>query len=47
MMSIILMIKKRIDIFKEDGWHSRFAVGANSLPLGMAVEIDAIFEVSS
>tara|TARA_B110000014_G_scaffold131705_1_gene90876 strand:- start:1008 stop:1472 length:465 start_codon:yes stop_codon:yes gene_type:complete len=35
-----------IDIFEEDGWHSRFAVGANSLPLGMAVEVDAIFEVS-
>jgi enamine deaminase RidA (YjgF/YER057c/UK114 family) len=36
-----------IDVFEEDGWHSRFAVGANSLPLGMAVEIEAIFEVSS
>lgn len=36
-----------IDIFEENGWHSRFAVGSNSLPLGMAVEVDAIFEVSN
>jgi enamine deaminase RidA (YjgF/YER057c/UK114 family) len=34
-----------IDLFGDSGWHSRFAVGANSLPLGMAVEIDAIFEI--
>ena len=39
--------KLLIEIFGEKGWHSRFAVGANSLPLGMAVEIDAIFEVSN
>ena len=39
--------KLLIEIFGERGWHSRFAVGANSLPLGMAVEIDAIFEVSN
>ena len=37
--------KLLIEIFGEKGWHSRFAVGANSLPLGMAVEIDAKFEV--
>ena len=36
-----------IDIFGQNGWHSRFAVGANSLPLGMAVEIDAIFEINN
>lgn len=39
--------KLLIEIFGEKGWHSRFAVGANSLPLGMAVEIDAVFEVSN
>jgi enamine deaminase RidA (YjgF/YER057c/UK114 family) len=39
--------KLLIEIFGERGWHSRFAVGANSLPLGMAVEIDAVFEVSN
>ena len=39
--------KLLIEIFGEKGWHSRFAVGANSLPLGMAVEIDAMFEVSN
>ena len=30
----------------EKGKHARFAVGAPSLPLGVAVEIDAIFEIS-
>ena len=30
----------------EAGKHARFAVGAPSLPLGVAVEIDAIFELS-
>lgn len=29
----------------ESGKHARFAVGAPSLPLGVAVEIDAIFEL--
>ena len=29
----------------EAGKHARFAVGAPSLPLGVAVEIDAIFEL--
>lgn len=29
----------------ERGKHARFAVGAPSLPLGVAVEIDAIFEI--
>ena len=28
------------------GQHTRFAVGATSLPFGVAVEIDAIFELS-
>ena len=28
------------------GRHARFAVGAPSLPLGVAVEIDAVFEIS-
>ena len=36
-----------IDIFDDNGWHSRYAVGSNSLPLGMAVEIDAIFEIKT
>lgn len=31
----------------EAGKHARFAVGAPSLPLGVAVEIDAIFEIES
>ena len=31
-------------VFGESGKHTRAAVSANSLPLGVAVEIDAIFE---
>jgi len=33
-------------IFGEQGKHTRVAVSANSLPLGIAVEIDAIFEIN-
>ena len=33
------------EIFQDKGKHTRVAVSANSLPLGAAVEIDAIFEV--
>ena len=32
-------------VFGEKGKHSRAAVSVNSLPLGVAVEIDAIFEI--
>tara|TARA_B100000029_G_scaffold65228_1_gene58306 strand:+ start:1287 stop:1745 length:459 start_codon:yes stop_codon:yes gene_type:complete len=32
-------------IFENKGKHSRAAVSVNSLPLGAAVEIDAIFEI--
>jgi enamine deaminase RidA (YjgF/YER057c/UK114 family) len=32
-------------IFGERGKHTRAAVSTNSLPLGVAVEIDAIFEI--
>ena len=32
-------------VFGDDGKHSRAAVSTNSLPLGVAVEIDAIFEI--
>ena len=32
-------------IFGEIGMHTRAAVSTNSLPLGVAVEIDAIFEL--
>ena len=32
-------------VFNEKGKHARVAVGVNSLPLGAAVEIDAIFEI--
>ena len=33
-------------VFSEKGKHTRAAVSTNSLPLGAAVEIDAIFEVN-
>ena len=32
-------------LFDEKGKHSRAAISSNSLPLGAAVEIDAIFEI--
>ena len=34
-----------VKIFEEDGKHSRAAVSVNSLPLGAAVEIEAIFDI--
>ena len=33
-------------IFSNAGMHTRAAVSANSLPLGVAVEVDAIFELN-
>ena len=32
-------------IFEEKGLHTRAAISSNSLPLGVAVEVDAIFEI--
>ena len=34
------------NIFEDKGKHARAAVSVNSLPLGAAVEIEAIFEVN-
>lgn len=34
------------EVFGEAGRHARFAVGAPSLPLGVAVEIDAVAELA-
>ena len=34
------------NILKEKGKHTRAAVSCNSLPLGVAVEVDAIFELN-
>ena len=33
-------------IFGESGMHTRAAVSTNSLPLGVSVEVDAIFELN-
>ena len=35
-----------VKIFGEKGMHTRAAVSTNSLPLGVAVEIDAIFDLN-
>ena len=34
-----------VKIFGEQGRHTRFAVGSNTLPLGIAVEIEAIIKL--
>ena len=34
-----------VSIFGSDGMHTRAAISTNSLPLGVAVEVDAIFEL--
>ncbi len=34
-----------VDVFGEAGRHARFAVGAGSLPRGVAVEADGIFRI--
>ena len=36
-----------VEVFGEAGKHARFAVGAPSLPLDCAVEIDAIVEINN
>lgn len=35
-----------VAVFGDRGRHARFAVGASSLPFNVAVEVDAIFEIS-
>jgi enamine deaminase RidA (YjgF/YER057c/UK114 family) len=35
-----------VEVFEDKGRHSRFAVGAGSLPRGVSVEIEAIFELA-
>ena len=34
-----------INIFQEKGKHTRFAIGSNSLPMNISVEIDAIIKI--
>ena len=34
-----------VEVFGDSGRHARFAVGAPSLPLGVAVEVDGLFEI--
>lgn len=36
-----------VAVMGEQGKHARFAVGASSLPFGVAVEIDAVFALAS
>ena len=35
-----------LQVFGDNGKHARFAVGAPSLPLGSAVEVEAVFELT-
>ena len=35
-----------IEVFDDKGRHARFAIGAAALPLGVAVEVDAVFEIA-
>ncbi len=35
-----------VEVFGDKGHHARFAVGAPTLPLGVSVEVDAIFEIA-
>ena len=35
-----------VSIFADSGMHTRAAVSTNSLPLGVSVEVDAIFELN-
>lgn len=34
-----------VEVFGDNGRHARFAVGAPTLPLGAAVEVDGVFEI--
>ena len=34
-----------VEVFGDRGRHARFAVGSASLPLGVAVEVDGVFEL--
>jgi len=35
-----------LEVFGDKGRHARAAVGSSSLPLGVAVEVDAIFQIA-
>jgi enamine deaminase RidA (YjgF/YER057c/UK114 family) len=35
-----------VQVFGDAGKHARSAVGVANLPLGFAVEVDAVFEIS-
>jgi len=35
-----------VEIFGDSGRHARAAVGVNSLPAGVAVEVEAVFEIA-
>ncbi|MGI9372465.1 MAG: RidA family protein [Hyphomicrobiales bacterium] len=35
-----------VEVFGDKGKHARFALGAGSLPANVAVEVDAVFEIS-
>ena len=41
-----LMRAQLLEVFGERGRHARSAVGMGSLPFGITVEIEAVFEVA-
>jgi len=36
-----------IDVFGENGKHARSAIGVSELPMGMSVEVESVFELST
>ncbi|MCE3255565.1 MAG: hypothetical protein K0R25_1059 [Rickettsiaceae bacterium] len=36
-----------VEVFGDAGKHARFAMGAGSLPRGVSVEVDAVFEIKA
>ena len=42
---ILLCHMLMVEVFGEAGKHARAAVGSSSLPLGVAVEVEGIFQI--
>ncbi len=39
--------RKRTLVFREEGRHTRMAVGVSALPYNVAVEVEGVFEVDT
>ena len=42
---ILLCHMLMVEVFGEAGKHARAAVGSSSLPLGVAVEVEGVFQI--